>query len=940
MAKWYAKSGPAQRALAAFRLVLLGGLAAVLLFAMLTVGYYTDWLWFQSLGYASVYTTALASQLVIFLVAALGFFTLLTANVLIARRLARRFRRRATYPDVGLWAYVAHMTERLGERTPYVKSLNAAVLAAGAFFAIVLGVAAAGNWLTVLRYVHARPFGVTDPLFGQDVSFYVFVLPFYRFVHGWLVSALLLVGVATLAVYVIALVYEQHYEVERLVYEAGPAVRAHLLLLGAAFLLLLAAHHLLDLYGLVHSQRGVTYGAGYTDVHAQLPAQWALAALALVAAALSVATIFTPSYRPLFLGLGGWTVGALVLGITYPAAVQSFEVRPNELARETPYIEANIRATLQAYGLTQVEEQSFPAEEAVTRAAVESSPQTIENIRLWDHRPLLDTYKQVQRIRPYYDFSDVDIDRYTINGRYRQVMISPRELDPSRLPAQAHTWVNRKLVYTHGYGVAMSAVNAVVEEGLPEFFIRDVPPVSILPLGRPEIYYWESDSAQDYVVVRTAATEFDYPVGDDNAYTRYQGHGGVELSSPWRRLAYAWLFHDLNLLLNTDLRPDSLLLYRRRVSERVNTIAPFLWLDKDPYIVVADGRLVWIVDAYTMTNRYPYSQPQPPEPRRPRRPAFNYVRNSVKITVDAYEGTTTFYVADPTDPLIQTYQAIFPDLFRPLSQMPASLRAHLRYPEDLFRWQATMYLTYHMQNPAVFYNREDLWGIPLELFDEHAQPIDPYYTIMRLPGEPREEFLLMLPLVPANSQNLIAWLAARCDEPHYGKLLVYKYPKDKVIYGPMQVEARIDQDPAIASQFALWKQSGSRVIRGNLLVIPVGNSNLYVEPVYLQASQGRLPELKRVIVATGNRIAMEPTLEAALARLFPGVAGLPADTAPAPSAPGPPTALPPDAAAIARSAREHYTRAQEALRAGDWSRYGEELRALGEDLERLVQLTP
>jgi uncharacterized protein len=940
MASWSSKASSNRRVVAVFRLILMTGLAGLLLLAMLTVGYYTDWLWFDSVGFGSIYTTVLLSQVATFTVGALAFFVLLASNMLLARRLARRFAPRTTLPDEGLWAYVARMTEQLGERSPYARTLNTSILAAGGFFAIVLGITAAQNWLTLLRFVHAQPFGVADPLFGHDVAFYVFTIPFLRFAHGWLVSALLLATVATVAVYVVILVYELNLDVERLIYRLGPAIKAHLLVLVALFLVLLAAHHILDLYELVHSQRGVTSGASYTDVHAQVPAQWALAGLALLAAALAVATIFTTSFRYLLLGLGGWAIGAVVLGLGYPAFVENVEVRPNQLARETPYIEANIEATLRAYGLGNIQEVFFPAEDAVTASAVAANPLTINNIRLWDHRPLLETYNQIQSIRTYYEFGDVDVDRYVVNGQYRQVMLGARELVQSKLSSQAQTWVNQKLVFTHGFGVAMSAVNVVGEEGLPRFFIKDVPPSGDIPIRRPELYYGERDRRDQYVVVSTAAAEFDYPLGNDNVQTRYQGQSGVALNSPWRRLAYAWHFHDGNLLLNTDLHSDSQILYRRNVRERVTAIAPFLRLDNDPYIVVADGRLVWMLDAYTLSNRYPYSQPFPGNDASRR---FNYVRNSVKVTVDAYDGRTTFYVADPNDPLLLTYAAIFPALFVPLSEMPSELRAHIRYPEDLFHWQATMYLTYHMQNPTVFYNREDSWSIPKERFDDTPQqPVAPYFTIMRLPGEPREEFLLMLPLAPANRDNMIAWLAARCDEPNYGKLLVYKYPKDKLVYGPFQVEARIDQDPTIAAQLTLWNQSGSRVRRGNMLVIPVGNSNLYVEPIYLQAAQGQLPELKRVVVSTGSRIAMEPTLELALARLFDGA---PEVAAVAPPAPGAASALPaptlsPPAAVLARSAQDHYTRAQEALRAGDWTRYGDELRALEADLRRLVELTP
>ena len=950
MAKWQPKRPRAGRLVALVRVVLLGGLAALLLLAMLTVDRYTDWLWFDSLGYTSVSVTGLVAQVGVFIVAALAFFGLLAGNVLLARRLARRFERRALPHEDGLWAYLARMSEQLGDRAPYARTLNAGILAAGGFFALVLGLTAARNWLTLLAFFNARPFDTVDPLFGQDVSFYVFTLPFARFVHGWLVSALLLAAVGTLAVYVVILVYELNLDVERLVYRLGPAIRAHLLLLLAAFLVLLAAHHVLDLFELVFSTRsmnGALHGAGYADVHAQVPAQWAMAGLALVAAALAIVSIFITSFRYLVLGLGGWLLGALALGVLYPTFVQNFDVRPNELTRETPYIEANIAATLRAYGLAGIEERAFPAEEVVTAADVRANPQTIDNIRLWDHRQLLETYNQLQGIGQYYEFAGVDVDRYVVNGQYRQVMLGARELIQSKLPAQAQTWVNQKLVYTHGYGVAMSPVNAVAAEGLPQFFIKDLPPSGDIPIQRPQIYFGERDRPDQYVVVHTAAAEFDYQRGSEVEQTVYEGRSGVALNSYWRRLAYAWQFHDSNLLLNTDLRLDSQVLYRRNVRQRVAALAPFLRHDDDPYIMVVDGRLVWMLDAYTTTNRYPYSQPIPDATPVGR---FNYVRNSVKVTVDAYDGTTTFYVADPTDPLIQTYAAIFPALFVPLDQMPAALRAHLRYPEDLFKWQTRMYLSYHMQNPADLYNRKDLWAFPLEREgqDNQPRPMEPYYTIMRIPGEAREEFLLMLPLVASGRDNMIAWMAARCDGDNYGKLLVYKYPTDKTIFGPLQIETRIDQDPAISQQLSLWNQSGSRVSRGNMMVIPIGNGNLYVKPVYLQAVQSRFPELRRVVAATGNRIAMEPTLPDALARLFEGAPITPSPSSTSPPAPGslPAATLPAPGGApsgvardLARSAQDHYTRAQDALRTGDWGKYGEELRALEGDLRRLVDAT-
>jgi uncharacterized membrane protein (UPF0182 family) len=909
-------------------------LAGLLLIAPLLVGWYTDWLWFDSLGYGPVYTTMLFTQLALFLVVVAVFGAGLVLNVKLAHRLAGRAGSPPVYDD-GFWVDLLRVTQHSGDRADFLRVVNIAVLGAGAFFALVLGLAAATNWATVLRFVHARPFGAADPLFGQDVALYVFTLPLLRFLEGWLMAALLLVALVTLAVYAANLAGELGLDPAGLPDRVGRGARAHLLLLLAGFLLLLAAHHLLDLAELVHSTRSVTYGAGYTDVHAQRPAQWALCALALTAAALSVTTIFTRSYRPVLLGLGAWVVGAVVLGSLVPSAVQTFQVRPNELARQAPYIERNIAGTRQSYGLDHVEEQAFPAEEAVTAAEVRANPETINNLRLWDPRALLPTYNQLQSIRLYYDFADVDVDRYWVGDQYRQVMLGVRELVQSKLPPQAQTWVNERLMYTHGYGVTMNPVNAVGPEGQPQFFIKNVPPTGQIPVQRPEVYYGERERPGDYVVVRTATPEFDYPLGDDNAQATYQAQSGVELNPPWRRLLYALQFHDVNLLLNTDLRPDSQLLYRRNVRDRVATLASYLRLDADPYLVVTEGRLVWLLDAYTVSDRYPYAQPYPrAEPGQP----LNYIRNSVKVAVDAYDGRTTFYVVDPTDPLVQTYAAIFPDLYAPLDAMPPDLRAHLRYPEDLFRIQAEMYLTYHMQNPTVFYNREDLWSVPFERFGDSRQAVEPYYTIMRLPEQPQEEFLLMLPVAPANRDNMIAWLAGRSDGANYGKLLVYKYPKDKLIYGPLQVETRIDQDPTISAQFTLWNQSGSRVIRGNLLVIPVGRSNLYLEPVYLQSEHGPLPELQRVVVATGARIAMEPTLDAALARLFGGEPAMPS-AATAPDRAAGPAALSPTAAAAARAAREHFDQAREAQRTDDWARYGEELRALDAALRQLEELS-
>ena len=588
--------------------------------------------------------------------------------------------------------------------------------------------------------------------------------------------------------------------------------------------------------------------------------------------------------------------------------------------------------TRKAFCLDRIEEQDFPTEECLSFQDIQKNPDTITNIRLWDNRPLKDVYNQIQSIRGYYEFNDVDIDRYTVDGQYRQVMLSARELVQGKLPANAQTWVNQRLQYTHGYGAVMSPVNEITTEGLPNLFLQDVPPRGKLPLDRPEIYFGEKTTGN--VIVNTGAKEFDFPKGDENVQTQYQGKGGVALDSYFKKLVFASQFGAPNILFTNYITSESRILYFRNIKERVQRVVPFLLLDNDPYLVVADGRLSWIQDAYTYTDKYPYSQPF--------QDRLNYIRNSVKVVIDAYDGTMSLYVADPNDPLIVTYSAIFPGLFTPMGQMPASLASHVRYPEDLFKVQVEMYRAYHMRDANVFYNKEDLWKVPNEIFDTKEQPVEPYYVIMRIPGQPKEEFVLMIPFTPPNKDNIIAWLAARSDGADYGKLLVFKFPKDRLIYGPMQIEARIDQDPTISGQFTLWNQGGSRIIRGNTLVIPIEKSNLYVEPIYLQAEKSRMPELKRVITATGNKLVMETTLQESLAKLFgqqpaTPLPGAPPTTAPPPAAPG--AQLPGTAASLVQSARQHYNAAQDALKNGNWAKYGDEIKAMEQDLARLEELT-
>ena len=882
------------------------------------VPFYTDLLWFGEVGYAGVFWTTLSLQGGLFTAVTVGVLVFLWANLAFAARTAA--------PDV-LW----ELEDQLGLPgrvviEPLIRRFLPIVLTV---IAIVSGLRGSVHWDTVLGYNNAQPFNVTDPVFGRDLGFFVFTLPLWRLVHGWALALVAATMLLTLVLYVLQRSLVLTTRGPRL----AAGARTHLLVLGAVLLALKAVGFWLDRFEIVFSPRGFIFGASYTDVNATLPVLGVLAVLAGVAALACLAQVGRPGLRLVAGGLGllivVWVVG---LGV-YPAGLQRFRVSPNELAAERPYIEANIRMTRQAYGLDRIEEKEFPADESLDARALSRNEATIKNIRLWDYRPLLRTFGQLQEIRTYYKFVDVDNDRYRINGEYRQLMLSPRELSYQHLQG-GRNWINERLTYTHGYGVVVGPVTRITAEGLPEFFVKDIPPRStdgFPAVTRPEIYYGET--ANDYVLVRTRSQELDYPRGDQNVYTRYQGRGGIPISSWARRLAFAARFGEPKIILSDDLTPESRILMYRTVTPRIQRIAPFFSFDRDPYLVITDdGRLVWMLDGYTTTDRYPYSDPV--------RGMGNYIRNSVKVTVDAYHGTVTFYLADPSDPLVRTYARGFPGLLKPLETMPEDLKRHIRYPEDFFAIQARKYATYHMLDPQVFYNREDLWAVPRRTVEGRERDMEPYYTIMRLPHESKEEFILLTLFNPSRRDNMIGWLAARSDPPNYGRLIAYNFPKQKLVYGPRQIDARIDQDPVISQQLSLWNQRGSTVIRGSLLAIPLDQSLIYVQPLYLAASeQGALPELRRVIVAHGNQIAMEPTLEASLSRIFGGrIAPPPAQpTTTAGAAPSP--SAPPQAGerAAALRAMDAWTRSQDALKRGDWAAYGAEQKRLEEALRALTE---
>ena len=887
---------------------ILGGALALFILINIAKGFYTEWLWFSSLGYGGVYTTILKTKVLLFFSAAIVFCILLLGNLVLATRLAPK-----SGESFWPWAIVRQLQ----------RILMWGVILTTAFLSLIFGLVAQGNWLVVLRFFNGQSFGMADPVFHREVSFYVFSLPFLHMLRGWLMGALIITLLATAGIYLLS------YTVQRLRFDMARPVLLHIGGLVMSILGLFAWGYWLGIWELVFSPRGVVFGASYADMHAKLPAQWILFAVVLILIVVFLVSIMRRNSRWPLYGIVGWVVTAIIVGGIFPAFVQRFQVQPSELARERPYIEYNIQYTREAFALDRIEEQSYAAEDAPSQQDLAENDVTINNIRLWDPRPLKDTYNQIQSIRLYYDFNDVDIDRYTVGGEYRQVMLSARELSAEKLAGEAQPWVNRRLQFTHGYGLALSPVNEITTEGLPVLLVKDIPPSGDFDVERPQIYFGEKTN--NYIIVKTKTQEFDYPRGNENVYGEYEGEDGVNIGGFVRRLIYAWQLNDFNILISGELTPQSRVLYYRSIRERVNHLAPFLELDADPYLVVIDGRLFWIQDAYTTTERYPYSEPLGN--------GLNYIRNSVKAVVDAYNGSVTFYVTDPEDALIRTYQAIFPELFIAAEQMPDSLRVHLRYPEDMFTIQASVYQTYHMRDARVFYNKEDLWAVPKEVYAGSEQRIEPYYIIMRLPGEAKEEFLLMLPFTPVNKNNAIGWLAARCDGENYGRLLAYRFPKEKLVYGPSQIENRIQQDTVITEQFALWGRGGSRVIRGNLLLIPIAESKIYVEPVFLQAEAGGLPELKRVIVAVGDQITMEPTLARSIAAIF-GAEPPPTEPVvkpPAPTEPQKPVGA--DIASLIEEAQQHYKQAQEYLRAGDWAGYGKELAALEAALNRLAELT-
>jgi uncharacterized membrane protein (UPF0182 family) len=894
-------------------MAIVGAISIIAILAFIP-GWIQKWLWMRQVGYSGIFWTLLSVKWGLFCAAFVVVALYLWINLRLAARNGGSFR-------AGNLTSESIVATKFGILiSPTVLKLAmGAVAAVGALFvALILY----GEWDTYLRFRYGGSFGVSDPLFRVDTGFYVFRLPFYELMQNTLTSLALLtfLVVSVFYGYFGSLQFSRSRKMASWSAKAVPH-------LSTLFFVLVASWgwgFYLDHYELLYSTQGVVYGAGYTADPVTRVAFWIMTAAAGALCALLVLNIFRPRLRTMVIGFGIYVSLYFVAIWLVPALFQRFEVLPNELARETPYLKNNIALTRKAFSLDTIQETSYPALADLTPEVIARNQDTIQNIRLWDYRPLLQMYQQAQEIRLYYQFYGVDVDRYHLPDGYHQVMLSTRELSPE-LPAQAQTWVNERLQFTHGYGLVMSFVSKTMGGGFPQYVLENIPPESSygLTINQPAIYYGES--MPGYRIVATGVKEFDYPKGNQNVYTSYDGTGGIPLDSLWKRLLFACAQADINILFTSYLQPESKIQIWRRVQERVRQIAPFLRLDNDPYAVVSEGKQYWIQDAYTVSDHFPYSTPHAAAFQE----GLNYIRNSVKVVVNMYDGTVQFYVMDPNDPVLEVYRHTFPGVFKELSQLSPDLKAHLRYPQDLFSIQADQYRAFHMTDPQVYYNREDLWVLPQEQYAGKVAPMEPYYILMKLPGSDTLEYLLMTPFTPQKRNNMISWMAARCDFPEYGKMLFYELPKEKLIYGPMQIEAMIDQNTAIAAQLTLWDQKGSRVIRGNLIAVPIENSFMYVVPVYLTAEGTDFPQLKRVIVISGDKVAMEPTLDEAIQSVF-GTAQ------PQISAQAPGARVPGGQLELGR-ARAQFDDAQKAMQQGNWGDFGKSMDALKRSLNGPAQ---
>lgn len=892
-------------------LILIATLFLALFFLPQFISLYVDWLWFKDVGFEKIFSTKINAQAMTAFAGLLVGFLITYLNIWFSMRATR-----------GRSVVMASYSQAIPQ-LDILRHFDKVKIIVPALVGLFAGLLLNNSWLTFLYYFNGVASGFSDPIFGKDVSFYLFTLPVHEIISSGFLFILGISFVVSALNYILkgaVLLSPKGIVSER-------AASSHLSVVGSLIFLLFAWKAYIGMHAILYSSHGHVSGATYTDIHAVIPFLQAKIFIALAAAVLLMVNIFLRRKLLVVGSIAFYLLVSFIGSSVYPAILQKFVVAPNELVKETPYIKYNIASTRKGFGLDTVEERNISGGTDLDRDDIKNNSATIKNIRLWDHRPLLDTFSQIQEIRTYYDFASVGNDRYMINGEYRQTMLSPRELSTESIPTR--NWINETLTFTHGYGLTLGPVNQVTPEGLPVLLIKDIPPVSTasnIKVNRPEIYYGQLSS--EYVIVNTKSKEFDYPSGEQNVFTEYSGKSGVAIGSFFRKLAFAAHFGSLKLFLSNDITSESKVLFKRNILERVHKVMPFLMFDGDPYMVVADdGQLFWIYDAYTVSNKFPYSQPLGN--------GMNYIRNSVKVTINAYDGGLKFYMADREDPIIRTVSKIFPGALRPLSEMPADLRKHIRYPLDIFGIQTLVYSTYHMEEPQMFYNKEDQWEIPVMGTTAKAAAMESYYTIMKLPEEKKEEFILMIPFNPKKKDNLSAWMVARSDDPFYGKLVVYRFPKDRLVYGPKQIAARINQDTEISRQISLWDQRGSQVMQGNLLVIPIENSLIYVQPLYLRAESGKIPELKRVIVAYENRIAMEETLDAALSRIF-GDLRVSEEGAAVPSkAALLPAVKEETGLGLASAANRHFNAAMQAQREGNWALYGEEIKKLGEVIKKM-----
>jgi uncharacterized membrane protein (UPF0182 family) len=882
----------------------------IFFFSSPIVWFITERQWYDALGFKDVFTTKLSLQAVLVVGSFVVSFAYLAINVLFALRIRSGPALRA-----------------VGIRRPNIRSAPGIIGLLGAgLIALVLSGGAGTQWSTLALYQHAAPTGITEPVLGQDISFYLLTLPFQHAVIGWAL------GLGFMSVLLVGALYAWRGDTFDL--NLSPRAVAHISVLLGVFAVVLAAWTWLARYDVMSARSNtIVWGAAYTDVMARLPLYSFQAGAGLVLAGALIANAWLKRLAVPVIAAGLWVL-LLLIGQIYPAIVQGFFVTPSAQSYELPYIQREIDGTRAAYGLSNVSVSNFTGDQPLTLKDVQSDQITIDNLRLWDYAPLKDVYDQQQTIRTYYSFNDIDIDRYTIGGKYQQLEISTRELDTSKLPPAAQNWVNQHLQYTHGYGLAASPVNSATSQGLPAYVVGDLPPTGALTITQPAIYFGELTS--NPVLAPSNIKEFDYPQGNQDVFTTYKGTHGVPMAGANRAL-WSLKLGDFNLLVSPQITDQTEMLYRRNILDRAREIAPFLTFDHDPYVVIVDGKVYWILDAYTAGSTYPYSQAVTLADGT----SINYIRNSVKVVIDAYEGTAVFYVTDSKDPLIKAYQATFPSLFASIELMPAGLRTHLRVPEDMFTIQTRIYATYHITDPKVFFAREDVWDIPTAQTSPSNAPtkVEPYYVLFRLPGEQNPEFLLIMPFTPLNKQNMTSWMAARSDGAHYGEYVSYVLPKDKTIYGPQQVANLINQEPAVSRDFSLFHQpgSGSRVQQGNLLVVPIGNSFLYFEPIYLRATSGSsIPELKKVILADQTKVVYTDTLQQAIDQLVG------TSTAPPPTTAPPQTFTPAQIAHMAdlvTQANQHYGAAYAALKAGDLSTFASEMAQVGKILAELQQLT-